>query len=555
MLQIISGKFFESNKDINKQLEYEILYSNFFSYIPIETEIFELIPINSHQEKINKFLIKYENKYQPRDDKDVLYLATSESIIFHIQYILTFYFNAYFHKNKANVEQLCSITKNPHESKNIANVHLPHIFNLKKEDKKLVDGFSEFMNSIILLERKSYNLLMKLLKAYYNAIESFETSYEFSYMTLVYTLETLISDINEYKPTWVDYDEAKRFQLEKVFHGIEHDKVNKIKAILLKDSNLKLKKQFVNNLYQLTGNDFFEPNNSIIGKKILKSELNHVLNNLYLVRSKYVHKLDSLDKVIQTHGFSKTDYIYDKNDPKFSIYGLVIYTKYIINKFLQGCKLLECEDYLWRSELPGIITVNLAPQYWVWKHEGLKPEHLNMKLCGFLELLSLENKILEIKELILKIERMFEQLSEQYFISAFSLYLLYNLIVDEESKSPNSKAIIDRYLGKTQQCSIQYMVIGLYVKELPCWPLEEQEIAIEKYFKNKFKKQSIQLNNILEVMLLSRLANQYLFIKEDKYIEFIERAILESTNNINTYNYLQKCKNEKKEIDLAQILS
>lgn len=535
MLQIISGKFFETDKPINKELMYEVIYSNFFTYSPIKTKVFELIPINSHPEKINKFLIKYENQYQPTDNKDVMYLATSEPIVFHIQYALTFYFNAYFHKNKADVEKLCSNNKNPKESQNIANVHLPHIFNLKKEDKKRVEEFSEFIDKIILLERKSYNLLIKLFKAYYNAIESFETSYEFSYMTLIYILETLVSETNKYEPIWEDYEQNKKTQLEKVFEKIEQHEVNEIKAILLKDNSLKLKKQFVNNLNEMTGNDFFEPNDLIEGNKILKSELVHALNNLYFIRSKYVHKLDSLDTVVQTYGFNKTDYIYDKNDPKFSVYGLVLYTQYIINKFVQKCKLVEFEDYPWRKELPGIIIGNMAPRYWVWRHEGLKQEHITDKFNGFIEFITQEKKLLDIKDLLLKIEKMFEQLNDKYFPSAYSIYLLFNTIINEDKKLPNSKSIINKYLDKTVNCKIQYMVVGLFLEGLPEWDLEEQESEINRYFKHKFKENSIKLNNLVEIELLSKMANQYLLVNEEKYLEFIDKAILESGNKIDIY--------------------
>ena len=74
-----------------------------------------------------------KNQYQPIDEKDVMYLATSEPIILHIKYLLTFYFDCYFHSEKSNVEKLCSKDKNPFENQNISNIHLPHIFDFKEE--------------------------------------------------------------------------------------------------------------------------------------------------------------------------------------------------------------------------------------------------------------------------------------------------------------------------------------------------------------------------------------------------------------------------------------
>lgn len=554
MLQIISGKFFNSEGPINKELENEVLYSNFYCYTSIKTEFFEIIPINPNPSSINKYLITYVNKYQPIDEKDILYLATSEPITLQIEYLLTFYLNCYFHKDKAYVENLCINNKNPKENRNIASVHLPHIFNIEENNFTNEKSLIEFINKIILLERKSYNLLIKLLKAYYNALEAFQTNYELSYMTLVYSLETLVSETTNCLPLWEDFEQNKRIKLEKIFEELEDNQVDEIKSILLKDNNLKLKKNFTDTLYNLTLNDFFEPSETLEGEKVLKSELLHVLNNLYFIRSKYVHKLDSLDKVVQTYGFNKTSYIYDEDDPKFSIYGLTIYTKYIINSFINDCKLCKFEDYQWRKELPGIITVKIAPQYWVWKYEGLKAEHLNDKFNGFIDLFSRENTLLDIKDLLTKIEKLFEQLNDKDFTSAFSIYLLFNTSIEKENKLPNSESIIKKYLNKTKSCKIQYMVINLYLKGLPEWDLKIQEEVINDYYKNKFKKQSIKLSTLLETKLLSKLANQYIQANnKEKYIEFIERAILESGNNQVIYDYLVESKKSINEIDLNKL--
>lgn len=556
MLQIISEKFFDSQKTINKSVEHEVFYSNFYCSSPIKTKVFEVIPINPHPSKINKFLIKYENKYQPKDEKDIMVFATSEPILLHIQYLLTFHLNCYFHREKASVENLCSNNKNPKEKNNQASIHLPHIFDLKEDNFTSAETLIEFVNKVTLLNRKSYNLFIKLLKAYYTSVEAFETNYEISYMTLVYLLETFVSEMEKYEPTWEDFDQNRKIKLDKLFEQLDNEKAIEIKSILLKDSNLKLRKQFVNTLYDLTKSDFFTPSKSKEDKKILKSQLIHVLNNLYFIRSKYVHKLDSLEEVVQTHGFNKRSYIYDEDEPKFSIYGLTIYTQYILNSFLKECELLEFEDYPWRSELPGIIHVKLAPQYWVWKHEGLLPEHLNSKFNGFIDLLSREKTLLDIKELLLKIEKSFGQLNEKNFASAFCIYILFNTHVEEEKRLPNQESIINKYMNKTETCTIQYMAVSLFVSGFPKWSLSEQESSLDSYYNNKFKKQSISLPNILEISLLANLANQYLANdNKDKYDEFVERAILESCNYPSIYDYLDELRNEKSKIDLNKLNS
>ena len=167
----------------------------------------------------------------------------------------------------------------------------------------------------------------------------------------------------------------------------------------------------------------------------------------------------------------------------------------------------------------------------MWKHEGLKAEHFNDKFNGFIELLSRENKILDIKELLIKTEKMFEQLPKKYFNSALSIYFLFNIINDEDNRLVNYEKIFDKYVKRLNECSIEFIVLSLYLSGLPEWSLTDQENIVDEYYKNKFRKQSIKLNTLVEIKVLSKIANQYLLNKnEEKYIEFVDKAIYESGN-------------------------
>ena len=553
MLQIISGKYFDQNKKINTQTEFDVLYSNFHWFLPIKTKYFEINPIHSYPGKINQFVVKYENKYQPRDDTDVLVLASHDPVIHQIKYLLTFYFDCFFHRDKNVVVQFISNQLNPNIKDNIANIHLPHIFKPKDKDLKFdIDGFISFVDTVIGFNRNAFSLLMKYLNAYYNALESFETNYEISYTTLIYLLEALISDISDYSPVWDDFDEGKRSKLDKVFSNIEDIYSDEIKDILLKDSNLKLKRNFVKGLYNYTKDIYYKKTTLYESRKIHRSEMFHVLSNLYQIRSKYVHKLDSLETVVKTHGFNKTNHIYDFDNPKFSIFGLSIFTKHIIENFIANPLEDNDDEYNWRNDLPGIIMAKLSPEYWIATSEGFKKEYAYAKFNGFFELLS-QNKFINIKELLKVYEKMFDNVNPTDFASMFTVYCVYNFLVNEESQVLNFMNTLERHSSKIEKCLIQYLVMGFFVKGLPIWTSAEQEECLNKYFSKKFKLHNINLPKSIEVLIICNIANNYLSEGNmEKYTDMLNMAKFEAINIEKQYKYLEKIK-DGQEIDLSQI--
>lgn len=551
MLQIISGKFFEKDKKINSKVEFDVLYSNFYSPVSIKTKYFKLHPISSYPQKINQYVIEFENKYQPRDDEDILVLASKDPIIHQIKYLLTFYYNCFFHKEKNVVINFTSNNTNPNIKENISRIHLPHIFDFKETEKAVdIDGFVDFIETIISLNRLSYKLIMKYLSAYYYSIESFETNYEISYTTLIYILEALISDMNEYKPIWDDFDQSKRKKLDKIFDNIDDNLTNEIKDILIKDSNLKLKKNFTNGLYEFTKDDFYLNNNE--KRIVLKSEMLHILENLYKTRSRYVHKLDSLEMIVHSHGFDKANYVYDFENPKFTIYGLSKYTKHIINNFIENPIKRDIENYLWRDDLPGIVKVKLAPQYWIASHQNFQKEYSYSKFNGFFELVS-SNKFIDIREFLKKIEKNFNNVNSDEFASLFSIYTVYNFSVNEESRLINFKNVIAKHQSKIDKCRIQYLVMSIFITGTPKWEPSEQEKCLRTYYKKKFRDKSIKLTKDFEIYLICKIANEYLNDGNiNKYLELLNWAIFESVNLKEKNNYLKSIQ-EENEIDLSKV--
>ena len=64
---------------------------------------------------------------------------------------------------------------------------------------------------------------------------------------MIYCIESLAQNFDEYKSNWKDYDPSVKSKLDKLFekHGLGNGITDEIRQLLLSSSNSKLKQRFV----------------------------------------------------------------------------------------------------------------------------------------------------------------------------------------------------------------------------------------------------------------------------------------------------------------------
>lgn len=558
MLQIISGKFFKT-EDLHIHDRKGELFSNYSWTSPIETSIGVFEPVDI-QGEITTYVFNYKNKIEKGS---MLVRVGDSEIMNQFKLIFSFFFQCFSDPDSNAVELYCRKVK-----RNMNDQLLPNEFAGRTFDSKIlgdiqeVNEFNEFFSKIIGLERIKYKKLIQCLNAYNNSLLALNYNYEIAYSLLVYCLESLSQSFDGYEPIWDDYDQKIKPKLDVIFSSFDQDKVDNIKSLLLKNSHLKLGKRFSDFITSNVKDSFFLEEASLITAPLKKSELNKVLTNAYDIRSKYVHALESIMEQLKIPDIGSNDVYFWKNNPYLTYKGLLRLTRHVIKSYFESQEFLEKEEYNWYPELPGFVDVALSEEYWIGKTGGFTQEYATSKLNGYLR--QLQKAILhntsfnDLSDLMLIYEKEIPISKKPYKEQMFATYVLYNLSLVEDSRLPNYEKTTEKFEEVIMNVqTIEALLVYILTnsdENLP-WNSSECEAIFKKYEKKKFNPTAINIPRYIELILIFKIAN--LFLEEEnynKYEEWLNKSILDSSGNFQLQQVLLEIKANKKQVDIDLII-
>lgn len=368
-----------------------------------------------------------------------------------------------------------------------------------------------FLQSNDGIKREDYKNIMQCLSAYYSAIRVLYEDISLSYSMLVYCIESLSSNYDKYIPIWDDYDYEIKGKLENCLSGYDNKLFDEIKNILIKDKHLKLSKRFVNFVLANVTDDFFIATDR---KGITYDELENALQNAYSIRSKYAHELKPIMKQLQIGRFSdKCDAVEWEHSIYFTYGGLIRLVRHIIINFVAKCEKVKKENYPWYTELPGIVDIKLSPKIWLGKAKDNDGGRAIANLEGLLQCIESDPKnVPNLNECIERYLMHFSEIRNDNKAAVLALCWIYILTISnlDERYKEKMEDKLKLHLDLLSECNIYNILIFTITRfDLEVnWTVEEMIIEINKYNKNKFKKNHINLPNNVET-------NMYIFIADN----------------------------------------
>jgi len=293
---------------------------------------------------------------------------------------------------------------------------------------------------------------------------------------------------------------------------------------------------------------------------VRKNEFDRALRNAYLIRSKYVHKLQPIQDQLKHPHTANGDVIRFSEEPYLSISGLVRVVQHVIRNFVNTSEKVTSETVNWRQELPGIMLMEMAPQYWIWQHEYLRQEHATMKLSGLLSqieiVFSSASAITDIRELLVKYEKLIKQAGAPYKLQMVITYMLYNSLVANDSRCENYLLVFEENKDLLDQCTIETMIVWMLKNQ--AWPWSEDICAQcwNKYQETKYRKASINVPPIMSVAVMVEIASLFLCNSRiSDYVEWMENAILEAAGQKELQTRLIEAKSQKLETKGMDVLT
>lgn len=551
MLQIISGKFFKSDDRYIHEAK-GITYSNYSWSQPIKTCIATLEPVDTYR-SVSSYVINYINQIEKeeKEHKGLTLVRIGDSeIIQQFQLLCILGLKAFFDIDRNNVEINCRKVPKSSSDRYLPSKFVSRFFEYQINGKiNEIEAFVEFVDKVIGLPREKYLVVINCLKNFSQSLQVLNYNLDLAYSMLVYCLESLSQSFDEFEPSWVDYDTEIRNKLEPCFCKIDTDVTDKIRKILLESKESRLQKRFIDFIDNYTSNSFFTNEAANIKKALRKSELRQVLRNAYFMRSKYVHVLKPILEQLKIPAIAEGDIFYWRNEPYLTFGGLVRLAYHVIYNFIQRQEYLEIEDYDWRRDLPGVITMEVAPQYWISQSKRFKPSQATKKFSGFLlhlqETMLSKGSSVKLGDLLEKYESLIPTAKKEDKIPMLAMYYLYNSYVVQKARRPNYEKFLEQYKGIFNECSIEIMIVYILSNQKWPWDIEKCVSHYNKYRENRFSKNALSIPILIELCLILEIANMYLRTGEiNKYNEWLDIACLEASGKPEHQELINECKSK-----------
>lgn len=560
MLQYLSGKYLKEYQT-KKITDKDIFYSNTIlielveNKEKLETPIgtLEIINLNDLYNSSTSYLLTLNGEIFETNHSYEFPSATNQFRI-----LLSFWFKSVFEFEKIDTERRCRQNNTSLKDQILPCNILPEYFEMNKVSKD-ISSFNDFLNSLFKLTRIEYESVITSITAFIYALESIDYNLELSYSLMVFSLESLCQEFDKFENEWKDYSGDLRGKINKLNeqYEISQEYYIELQNILIEDKDLKIKKRFIEFVKLYLDDDFFKEEAKNIKNPVRKSELDSILENVYSIRSGYVHSLNEFNdiQVLMMQKLDNETMNYDKG--KFlTLSGLVRLVHNVLKNFVfQNAELEKEEENPLQIEPP----TNNYPKNGICNEGSFKKEEIRQYFKRFLlhfEKYSEKDNLNELNEFIINLEDGIKNgIPNGLKSSAFTLYYLCNKLYDaNEGISPNFKKIYyKQHFDQTlNELTIETLLTKLILNEEINWELEEIIECYEKYMKDKSKKKKFILPQYFENIIQIYITNEYYENDIEKFKDGTNELILDIPSQVDCQEYLQKCIDNEEKIEIEK---
>ena len=423
-----------------------------------------------------------------------------------------------------------------------------------------MEAFTRFVEKTISLKRCTYLSVIRALKTIRDALASIDYNVDLSYSMLVYCLEALSTDWDGFEASWDDYDETQRGALDPILSDLSPDKAQSIRDILLRPGHLRLRKRFVTFVEK-----HLRDSSTATGQRaneliLRKSHIRRALENAYDMRSSFVHSLTPILQQLGVPAVATGDTFLWKSEPYLTMSGLLDVTLTTVGNLIWSCESVESEDLDWRRELPGVVRVPLASQYWIAKADGFRPRMATSRFSAFLDELCdayTQNKpVTDLSALMAKYEQSVSQSSGTDKRSMVAMYWIYHVVVEEKARRPEWVEFLRAHESEMVECSMESMLAYAVVSRPFPWPSESCWQVYQDFGKRRFHKNTLDVPVLAEVAVLATIANGALKDEgHDVYRPALEAAMGEVVGLPRVQGVLQAALIGHSAVELGSILA
>jgi hypothetical protein len=370
---------------------------------------------------------------------------------------------------------------------------------------KASDGqfLSQFVKQLVGLKRKQFEGAMRAIRRYVMGTHRISDDLSLAYSLFVMSVESLAQKFDGHVAEWTDYEHAKRLRIDAALEGATPETAAEVRNAILANEHVAAARRFKDFALAHITPSFFRDEASRARGPINRTDLAIALQRAYSIRSGYVHTLAEVPRQLSMRGFPEAIEVEGKATLTFA--GLARVARHIIMQFVERGETVEREQFDYHHAFPNIVTLPLAPEYWISQTNGFTHEHGPSRLTAFLGqwvasvLLRQPNaKVTDIRPLLGKIEEIVPSQSKaSQRLPLLTIYFLFHRLIPLEERLPKFGEM-ERFVADFSEPSIESFVAHILTEQEPAWTLEQFEQMHDGYFKSSRSANATRIGLVLE---------------------------------------------------------
>ncbi|MDQ1178656.1 hypothetical protein [Rhodococcus sp. SORGH_AS_0301] len=390
MLQIAAGRFFRPGVPLNETEHRYTVYSNarFIGDPPIALPVGEVIASTEMGHTSSAMIAVVDRLEQQRPDgtDDFMIATGGTDLVDDLAYLMTFVLNRTVSRNHDQTRRL--VTGDGAPRGRSANDLFPELF----EPRQTVqphqwEDLRQFMNGLLDLSQDDFARVMRVIRNSVDATRRALDDPTGAYTDLVAALESISDDKLSTPATWDRYDGSKRKIIDAALIDAGQEVADRVRAAVLEADRAGLKRRFISSTLARLSPDYYRDNAAGSIRPPRAPDLERMLGIAYDIRSRRSHVLEDLGEGVWVY----TDGAETAYEPSFervlTLAGLWRLIRHVVRQYVSNAEKVAPEPWDYRNALPGIVEVQLAPQYWIWQPGGLTATTATRLLDGFAEAL------------------------------------------------------------------------------------------------------------------------------------------------------------------------
>lgn len=379
------------------------------------------------------------------------------------------------------------------------------IFN--ENDDKLLNGF---IDDLIGLKRKSFLAVMRAIRTYVTGLHRVADDLELAYTLMVASLESLAQDFDGHTAQWSDYEQGRRQRIDKALKDADEVTADRVRDAILKGEHVALKRRFREFILAHLPDSYFLESGPVGAPGRL--DLRDALKEAYDLRSKYVHRLQNLPQLLDTD-LSYRETIRSGHATFLTLEGLARVARHVILEFVARQPKCETEHYDFRLERFGIMSAEMAPQYWIWQEAGFVKGRYRKYFCALLDQAAAhmltKQPITDMRKISAKIEKILSGLREEDRRTSAAIYLLFNSFLQPDERTAQFAEVHRTCTKILTDPSIEALCLHLLFGMTPTWALVSQQEVLDTYFETRNQKSGLRVPELFEAGMVLSLAERY----------------------------------------------